>query len=169
MSASLQHDSSPLERGFVWLTVDPHSVQPLVTQPSCHGGQVDRLDQAPGCVVAEAMRVDVGNVCASAELGDQVLDPARRVRPALAAEHGADGIVSRFGLDRLQRFARLGVQRQPPVLVAFADAVDRTSLSTVRVFTTTPGQPAGAARGWPALYRSWWSQYGRGRAAAAPR
>src|SRR5439155_14266936 len=96
-----------LECGFVWLTVDPHCVQPLVPQPSRHCGQVDGFDEAPGCVVAEAMRVEVDNVCASAELGDEVLDPARRVRPALAAEHGADGIVSGLGLDCVQGLARL--------------------------------------------------------------
>jgi hypothetical protein len=37
-----------------------------------------------------------------ARLGDQVLDSARGIRPALAAGHGADGAVGERRLDRLQ-------------------------------------------------------------------
>ena len=52
-------------------------------------------------VVAETMWMHIRNLCAPAELGDQVLDPARRVRPAFPAE---DGVTD--------------VQRQTPALVA---------------------------------------------------
>ncbi len=102
-----------------------------MTQPRRDGWQVDRLDQTTGSIVAEAMRMHVRDLCASAQLGDQVLDPARRVRPTLATEHGATDVdvVDRHGLDRLQRFARLDVQRQPPALVALANDVDPAGAS----------------------------------------
>ncbi|MDQ6669403.1 MAG: hypothetical protein M3069_01330 [Chloroflexota bacterium] len=44
----------------------------------------------------------IRDLCAPAECRDQVLDPARRVRPALAAEHGATRVVDGHRLDRLQ-------------------------------------------------------------------
>ncbi len=123
-SMPLECGGRPLEPGFVGLTVGPYRVQPLVPQPGRHSGQIDRLDQAPGRVVAETMRMHVRDLCAPAEFGNQVLDPARRVRPALAAEHGATDVVDGHGLNRLQRFAPLDVQRQPPALVALADDID---------------------------------------------
>ena len=54
---------------------------------------VHRLDQAPGRVVTEAMRMHIQDLCAPAQFGDQVLDPARRVRPAFTAEDGATDVV----------------------------------------------------------------------------
>src|SRR5919201_1052228 len=131
-SPRLQRLSSPLEGGLVGLAVDPHRVQPLVTKPGRHGGQVDRLDQAPARVVAKPMRVDTGYVRASAELGEQVLDAACRVRPAFAAEDGAAGPLGQLRLNRPERLARLAIERQATMFVALADDVDpaRAGLQT---------------------------------------
>ena len=90
---------------------------------------VNQLDQAPGRVVAETMGMHIRDLCASAQLCDQVFDPARRLRPALAAEHGDTDVVDGHGLDRLQGFAGLDVQRPPPPLVALADDVDPAGAS----------------------------------------
>jgi len=43
------------------------------------------------------MRVDVGDVRTWSQLAHQVLDPVRRVRPALAVEHSADGVLGDVG------------------------------------------------------------------------
>lgn len=66
----------------------------------------------------------IRDVCTPAQLGHQVLDPARRVRPALAAENGADSVIGGRRLNRLQRLTHLGVQRQATTLVALADNID---------------------------------------------
>jgi len=123
-SARFERRGSTLECGFVGLGVDPHRVETLVTQPGRHGRQIDRLDETPARVMAEPMRVDVVDMCAPAQLGDQVLDPARRVRPALAAEHGADVVAGWLGADCLECLARLNVQWQRSMLVALTDDVD---------------------------------------------
>jgi hypothetical protein len=57
------------------------------------------------------MGMYVRDLCAPAELGDQVLDPAGRIPRALAMEYGVVGALGGRQLGRMQHFARLGVQR----------------------------------------------------------
>jgi hypothetical protein len=68
--------------------------------------------------------MDTGHVRPSAELGEQVFDTACGVRPALAAEDGAAGLLGGLGPNRLERLACLAVERQTAVFIAFADDVD---------------------------------------------
>jgi len=124
LAPGLECHGRAFERGFVRLAVDAHGVQAFVAQHGGHSRQIDRLDEPTRRVMAEPMRVDVVDMCAPAQLGDQVLDPARCVRPALAAEHGADIVAGWLGADPLECLPRLNVQWQPSMLVALTDDVD---------------------------------------------
>ena len=64
-------------------------------QKSCHGWEVHRLDESPRGVVAEAVRVDVWHIGATAQHRLQVADAAVGVRTALPGR-----LVRRPGLAR---------------------------------------------------------------------
>jgi hypothetical protein len=111
-SSLLQGFGRPPERGFVRLAVDPHRVQSLVSEPGCHGGQVNQLDQAPGGVVAERYVWTLVTFARRSSSATTYSIPRAVYGPGFSRKTASSSMsFDGHGLDRLQRFARLDVQR----------------------------------------------------------
>jgi hypothetical protein len=68
---------------------------PVSAEPRRVRGPVDGLDQTAARVMPKPVRMDIGHVRPSAELGEHVLDVARGVRSAFAVEDGTAGLLKR--------------------------------------------------------------------------